>query len=133
MDEHLIFYDHDCPFCNKSVKHVLDIDKNRRFIFAPLGGETAANILCGPLKEFSEMNSIVLIENYQSTGRKFWVRSKAVWRIYWLAGNGWGIIGWISFLPCWIGDLLYRWIAEHRHQFKLKPMKELGPSDRFLP
>ncbi|HEX2582822.1 MAG TPA: DUF393 domain-containing protein, partial [Chlamydiales bacterium] len=95
MDEHLIFYDHECPLCIKAVKHVLEIDKNRRFLFAPLEGKTAERILCGPLKPYRSMNSIVLIEQYQSTERRFWVRSKAVLRVYWLAGNGWGIIGWI--------------------------------------
>jgi len=133
MKEHLIFYDHECPFCIKAVKHAIDIDKSELFVFAPLNGKTSREILCGPLKHYAHMNSIVVIENYQSTERKFWVRSKAVWRIYWLAGNGWGIIGWISFLPCWIGDLLYRTVAEHRHQFKLTAAEDPVPTDRFLP
>ena len=133
MHEHLIFFDQDCPFCVKAIQHVLEIDKDQKFIFAPLGGETAKNILTGPLKPYAEMNTVVLIEDYQSTERQFWVRSKAALRTYWLVGNGWGIIGWLSFLPCWIGDFIYRLFKEHRHQFKLKTSKELGPQNRFLP
>jgi predicted DCC family thiol-disulfide oxidoreductase YuxK len=133
MFEHLILYDHDCALCIKAVGHVLDIDVHRRFIFAPLGGQTAKTILTGPLKRYAEINSLVLVESYQSTERSFYVRSKAVWRIYWLAGNGWGGIGWLCFLPPWIGDFFYRCFAEHRHQFKLKPRKEPGSPDRFLP
>jgi predicted DCC family thiol-disulfide oxidoreductase YuxK len=132
MNEHLIFFDYHCPLCHKAIKHILEIDKSHRFLFAPLDGKTAQTILCGPLKSYADQNSLVLIENYQSTDREFWIRSRAFWRVYWLAGHGWEIIGWISFFPGWIGDLLYRWIAEHRHQFKLKPIKELGSPDRFL-
>jgi len=132
MHEHVIFFDGECPFCHRAVRHVLEIDIHKRFVFAPLGGETAKDILSGPQAPLKKAGSLVLVENYQSTDRQFWVRSRAIFRIYWLAGNGWGLVGILSFLPGWLGDFLYRKFAEHRHQFKLK-MPEAGPSDRFLP
>jgi predicted DCC family thiol-disulfide oxidoreductase YuxK len=133
MYEHLIFFDGECPFCHRAVRHILEIDVNQHFMFAPLSGETADDILTGPQAELKRANSLVLIENYRSTERKFWIRSRAILRVYWLAGNGWGLIGIFSFLPGFIGDIFYRWFAVHRHQFKLKMTKDPGPKDRFLP
>lgn len=133
MHEHLVFFDGECPLCHQGVRHIIEIDRSKRFVFAPLRGETAARILSGPLEPYGKVNSLVLVENYTSTGRKFWIRSRAVLRVYWLVGDGWKIVGWLSYLPGWLGDFFYAWLAEHRHQFKLKPMKEIGPRDRFLP
>lgn len=132
MHEHLIFFDSECPLCHRAVQHILEIDPDKRFVFAPLNGETAGAILAGPLAHYRKINSIILLENYQSTERQFWIRSKSILRIYWLLGDGWKIVGWLSFLPSCIGDALYSWVAKHRHQFKLKPRGELGPKDRFL-
>lgn len=133
MGEHLIFFDDECPLCHKAVQSVLEIDVKKRFLFAPLKGETAAEILIGPQASLRGANSLVLVENYDSTERTFWIRSRAIFRIYWLVGNGWGLLGIFSFLPGFVGDLFYRWLAAHRHQFKLKLGRPTGPADRFLP
>ncbi len=133
MHEHLIFFDAECPLCARGVQHILEIDRDHRFVFAPLEGETARSVLSGPLHFYRKANTLVLLENYQSTEREFWIRSKALLRVYWLVGDGWKILGWLSFLPACVGDYFYSWVANHRHQFKLRPMKEIGPADRFLP
>ena len=132
MYEHLIFFDGECPLCHRAVRHILEIDIQKRFLFAPLNGETSRDILIGPQEPLKKANSLILVEQYQSTERRFWIRSKAVLRTYWLIGNGWGLIGIFSFLPGFFCDALYRWLAAHRHQFKLK-MPQEGPKDRFLP
>jgi|GEM_PF-719847 len=130
--EHLIFFDSECPLCRRAVKHILEIDVNERFLFAPLNGDAARDILTGPQRSLTQANSLILAESFRSTDRQFWIRSRAILRIYWLAGNGWGLVGILSFLPGWIGDFFYNWLAVHRHQFKLKVTDELGPADRFL-
>lgn len=132
MHEHLIFFDGNCPFCHRSVRHIIQIDKEKCFVFAPLSGKTADDILIGPHACLRHANSLVLVENYQSTGRRFWVESRAILRIYWLI-QGWGIVGIFSFLPGFLGDWIYRWVAVHRHQFKLRIPEAPGPKERFLP
>ena len=132
MHEHLIFFDGECPFCHRSVRHLIEIDKQKRLVFAPLQGETAQEILVGPQSPLKNANSIVLVENYESTERRFWIESKAIFRTYWLVG-GWGILGIFCFLPSGISDFFYRWFAAHRHQFKLKMPEKPGPENRFLP
>lgn len=132
MQDHIVFFDGDCPFCHKAVRHLMEIDVHERLAFAPLNGETAARILVGPQQGLKKANSLVLVENYRSTERAFWIRAKAALRTYWLIGNGWGLVGIFSYLPAMLIDPFYKWIALHRHQFKLKvPLN--GPKDRFLP
>lgn len=133
MSKHLIFFDDECPFCHHSVCHILQIDREKRFLFAPLQGETARFILIGPQAPLRKAQSLILVENYQSTAREFYTRSRALFRIYWHAGRWWACLGALSFLPCWLGDTLYQWLAAHRHQFRLKMPQEPGPKERFLP
>lgn len=133
MSDNIVFFDAECPFCHRSVRHLIEIDRDHKLIFAPLSGQTARTILSGPQEPLIHSNSLVLAENYQSTEREFWVRSRAIFRIYWLVGNGWGLIGILCFFPGWVGDFFYRWFAAHRHQFKLKIPEDPGPKNRFLP
>lgn len=133
MNDHIVFFDGECPFCHKAVRHIIEIDEKKEIVFAPLKGETARQILTGPQAELLKANSIVLAENYRSTERRFWIRSHAIFRIYWIIKNGWQLVGILSFLPRCIGDFFYNWFAAHRHQFKLKIPEMPGPNDRFLP
>jgi predicted DCC family thiol-disulfide oxidoreductase YuxK len=93
----------------------------------------AEDLFTGPQLSLKKANSLVLVENYESTDRQFWIRFHAIYRTYWLAGNGWWLLGWLSFIPQWLGDFFYRWIAAHRHQFKLYMPQDPVPQDRLLP
>jgi predicted DCC family thiol-disulfide oxidoreductase YuxK len=131
--EHLLFFDHECPLCIRSVRHVIEIDREHRFGFAPLRGETANEVFSGPQTCLKKANSLVVVENWRSTDRRFWIRSRAVLRIYWLIGGQWALYGCLSVLPGFIGDFIYDQIAAHRHQFRLRSDKPIGPKERFLP
>lgn len=133
MREHLIFFDSECPFCHRTVAWIIGMDTDRHFLFAPLNGSTAQDILVGPQKPLARANSLILVENYLSTERVFWTCSQAIFRIYWLSGNGWGLVGILSYLPAQICNFFYRKFANHRHQFKLKIPQDPGPKERFLP
>ncbi|MEN9654151.1 MAG: hypothetical protein RL235_263 [Chlamydiota bacterium] len=133
MGRHLVLFDADCPLCRGVVKELIELDEEALFLFAPLEGETADSILVGPQAWLKNTNSLVLVEHFTSTDRLFSIRSKAIFRIYWLIGGRWKIIGMWSCLPAWLIDPIYRWVAEHRHQFKFSSTEPLGPSARFLP
>jgi predicted DCC family thiol-disulfide oxidoreductase YuxK len=133
MNEHLVLFDATCPFCHRSVSHLIDLDQDRHLLFTPLDGATAEQMLVGIHKSLLKSNSLILIEQFETTGRKFWIRSRAVLRAYWFIGRGWGLIGVFAFVPSCLGDIVYRWVAEHRHQFHLDMPKIKAPEDRFLP
>lgn len=131
MHEHLIFYDGDCAFCHKSVLSILKEDERELFLFAPLEGETARELFIGPNAHFAKEDSLILVEGYRSDKRIFWIRSRAVFRIYWLMDNRW--FGWMYKMPSFLIDWAYNWIAQHRHRLHFGWERPEYPKDRFLP
>jgi predicted DCC family thiol-disulfide oxidoreductase YuxK len=135
MREHLVFYDGECGLCDHTVQFLLDIDKDYRFVFAPLQGQTARKLLV----DFPDRDadSLILVENYQSPQeRRFFIYGKAVFRILWLLGRGWKILGVLCFLPGWLTARAYQAVAKRRkNYFKAHACRVPDPSqrDRFLP
>jgi predicted DCC family thiol-disulfide oxidoreductase YuxK len=128
---HLVFYDGDCALCHTAVLHLMRLDKEKLLLFAPLEGETAREILVGSNAHYARADTIVLVESFRSDAREFWVRSQAIFRVYWLLGRGW--IGWLSFLPGWVCDWAYRSVAKHRHRLHFGWERPEFKNDRFLP
>jgi predicted DCC family thiol-disulfide oxidoreductase YuxK len=133
MKDHIILFDERCPLCHKAVRSILEIDRDGLFLFSSLEGKIAQDLLVGPQKKLKHVNSVVLVEHYASTERQYWIRSHAMLRVFWLIGRGWQAVGWLSFLPKRVGDFFYRWVAEHRHQFKLEMPEDPIPNDRWVP
>ncbi len=109
--KHLIFFDSHCPLCRGAVSQIMKRDKRRIFSFAPLDGKTIEKWLEGP----RETNTLILLENFQKPSPREWVRARGVFRIYWLLGGKWSWIGWLYLVPGL--DLIYRFVARHRHHF----------------
>lgn len=149
MEKHLVFYDGECGLCDHVVQFLLKRDSAGVFVFAPLQGVTA-HILPPYLQK---IDTLVLVENIdlsavvrddltQNTRTPFplsqnqlFIQGKAVWRICWLLGGKWTLMGWLNFLPAWVYDWGYRWVAQNRHRFFSQscqlPDEKLR--DRFLP
>ncbi|CDR35111.1 thiol-disulfide oxidoreductase DCC family protein [Criblamydia sequanensis] len=133
--KHLVFYDGECGFCDQVVQFLLKADKKRVFIFAPLQGKHAALALQDLPDEVKQADSIILIEDYQGENPKVYLFGKAVFRIFWLLGGGYKALGVFYFLPAWLYNFGYRFIAKHRKKI-FKPtacvIPNLKDRDRFL-
>lgn len=130
--KHLVFYDGACGFCDHVVQWLLKKDQKQIFLFAPLQGKTADTLLQGISRE----DSLVLVENYQTPYQKTYLFGKAAFRILWLLGGFWTLLGWISFLPPFLYDWGYRLVARNRHRFLSKevcPLPDPKQRERFLP
>ncbi|KAF3362965.1 hypothetical protein PHSC3_000499 [Chlamydiales bacterium STE3] len=131
--KHLVFYDGECGFCDQTVQFLLKRDTDKRFLFAPLKGETANHYL----KQIpSGTDSLVLIENYQTPQEKLFLYGKAALRILWLLGGRWTLLGMLSFLPSFFYDWAYRLVARYRYRFysaacRIHPL-ESSKRDQFL-
>lgn len=115
----IVFYDDYCGLCQRSILFTLHHDKQKRFLFAPLSGKTAAIELKEWRISHPTVDSIVLLET-DSTGKKVSCYSKAILRILWHLGGFWAIIGLFSFIPTpilWPIDYIYRAIAKRRKTF----------------
>ena len=126
---HVIFYDAACALCQRSVRAILKLDKAKIFLFAPLDGKTAAQEL---KPELLKENTLILLENYQKPTQRQWIRGRAVYRILWLIGGKWTLLGWLCYVPFGV-DLAYRFVARHRCRVKIKIEFSQNPSNRFLP
>ena len=131
MGEHLVFFDGDCALCHKLIVYLMKIDPEKKLAFAPLEGETAKEILIGPNARYAREDTLVLVEHFRSDKRNFSTHSRAIFRIYWLLGSR--LVGWVSFLPNWFCDAVYRSVAKHRHHLNFGWEREEFQNDRFLP
>ena len=131
---HLVFFDHHCSLCQRSIRWMIRHDRKSLFMFAPLEGQTAATFLIRDLEYLKKENTLVLFENYKSGTPKIWIRGKAVFRILWLFGGIWRLLGWLCFLPLGV-DQVYKWVARHRSSLFFSISHELTKEEkaRILP
>lgn len=133
--KHLLFYDGECGFCDLSVQWVLNHDPAQLFAFAPLQGETAKRLLADLPPDLKQLDSLVLIENHQSSHPRYFFLGQGGFRIAWLLGFPWSTLGVISFLPPFLYNWGYRLVARNRHKLfpNTKCVIPEQSSGRFLP
>lgn len=84
----VVYFDGACGMCNGAVDFILRRDRQRRFRFAPLQGQTSAERLNLPPGDL--LRSIVYEDG---TGQ--YQKSDAVWRILVRLGGFWACVGWM--------------------------------------
>ena len=109
MKHSIIFLDQHCPLCRRTINFLARQDKKKHFRFAPLDGTTAENMFLGNLAHLRELNTVILVE---LPSGKIWIRGRAVFRVLWLLGGKWKLLGWLYQMP--FVDLFYKFIAKHR-------------------
>lgn len=114
---HLVFYDGTCGLCDRIVQFLIREDHKNLFVFAPLKGETASQYLRNLPPEIRFTDSFILIENYRSSYPRVFIMAKGAFRVAWLVGWPWLLIGWLSFFPAWMFDWAYRLVADNREKF----------------
>ncbi len=123
----IIFYDGMCPLCNRAVRSILAADAKKQFYFAPLEGTTAADKLKNLRLKHPDLDTLVLYID----SNKILMEGRAVLRILWLLGGKYALIGWLSFLPSFLFDALYRLVARYRFRLFSKKVA-IDKTDRFL-
>src|SRR5690606_35086984 len=123
--------DGECGFCDKSVQFVLKQDNDKKFLFAPLQGETAKKWV--PEEFRKTLSTSILVEDYRTPNPKVFYYAKGAFRTLWLIGGWWKILGLPFFLPSFLYDWGYFIIARFRK--KIVPVCPVNPvrNDRFLP
>lgn len=108
----VLFYDGDCAFCTKSVNRIFDLDRRGLIDFAPLQGELARTHDLGKHADRREGSMVVLRE---SDGAVF-LRSDAILELARALGGIHRVAAVGRWIPRWIRDGAYRWIARNRHR-----------------
>ncbi|MDP4148246.1 MAG: thiol-disulfide oxidoreductase DCC family protein [Bacteroidota bacterium] len=109
----VLFFDGVCNLCNRSVQFVLKHDKAGKFRFASLQSVAGQDLLkkagSAPGMYF---DSFVLLES-----GKLYTRSMAALRVLKGLGGPWALLYVFRFIPAFIRDGLYNWIARNRYRW----------------
>jgi len=119
-ENHILFIDGDCLFCQNTAKYFISIDKKKVLNFAPLQGETAKSLLPETWRELKDDNgsptgAIALLENPGTEQEKRYQEFDALFRTLRLIGGPLSFIQLFSIAPKSFKSRLYHFIAKNRH------------------
>jgi predicted DCC family thiol-disulfide oxidoreductase YuxK len=111
FEKPIIFFDGVCGMCNAFVNLILRIDRNETFLFAPLQGSTAKDLL-PPLAEDACHWSMVYVDE---TG--IHDQSDASLEVYRRLGGIWRLMALLRYIPRFLRNPVYRVIARNRYRW----------------
>jgi len=119
-DGPIILFDGVCNLCSGFVQFVVPRDPEGKFRFASLQSDIGTELLAEHDLPTDELESIVLIEGDES-----YVKSSAVIRIATLLGGIYALLWPFQFLPRFIRDRVYDFVANNRYKW-------FGQKDRCM-
>lgn len=112
MVDSIIVFDGVCVLCSRWVDFVLHRDRHGRYKFAAMQTPSGRQLLIQHDIDPDDPLSFLLLEE-----GKGYTDTDAIVRILQSFGSGWRLVALlVSFLPRFIRDPLYRWIARHRYR-----------------
>lgn len=133
----LVLFDGICGLCDHTVQFLLAEDSNKRLLYAPLQGESAAAIRLQHPTLTEELSSIVLVQDLGNTQETIYMKTDAVLRLLDEVGGFWRPVSWLRLVPHCVRDTIYDWIARNRYRWFGKydtcRLPEPEHKKRFLP
>ena len=123
----IIFYDGFCNLCNGFVKTVIGLDKKNIFLFAPLNGNHAKNLLKKNKIKNTTIDSVVLFNNNSIS-----YKSKAVIEILISLGGIYRVLVMTKIIPRAILDWLYNIVAKNRYSWFGKQDRCMVPDKKII-
>jgi predicted DCC family thiol-disulfide oxidoreductase YuxK len=122
----VLLYDGTCGFCAASVSFILRHERGNTLRFATLDGSVGSEIRLRH-QDLAAIDSMVWVEP-PSDGQpeRALVRSAAALRVARYLGGAWRLALLTRLLPTRLRDVVYDWVARHRHQIA-------APSDCLVP
>jgi predicted DCC family thiol-disulfide oxidoreductase YuxK len=112
----VILFDGVCNLCNASINFVIDRDSGAYFTFGALQSSGAAELLSEHDLPESYLDSIILVED-NVEGSKVYVASDAALRIARRLPGMWRFLYHLRWIPRFIRDGVYNWIAQNRYRW----------------
>ncbi len=106
----IVFYDGDCILCSRTILFLLKKDKQKKLLFAPLGGSTFSSYQKNNSKEFK--NTLVFLKN-----DAFLIESSAVLSIFQLLPFPWRLLSTLKIVPTFIRNSVYKIVARNRYKW----------------
>ena len=131
----IVLFDGECVFCDGFVRWLLARDPRGRLRFAPLQGETAAELRARHPEIPEAHDTVVFVENRRD-GALVRLRSDAALRILSLLESPWRHVWTLRFVPRPLRDLPYRLFVRFRYRifgrFDTCPIPSEDEASRFL-
>jgi predicted DCC family thiol-disulfide oxidoreductase YuxK len=109
----VLFFDGDCAFCSAAVRQVVALDRHHRISFAPLQGTLATELELAKYAAKTGGTMILLRE----PDRRVFMKSDGLIELARALGGWWRLMTLARFIPKWLRDTVYGWIADNRHRF----------------
>ena len=117
MDNPIILYDGVCGLCNQLVQFLLKRDRHGRLRFASLQSDFAATVLQRHGIDPKDLDTLHVVENYNSSNERVLQRSNAILRAGRELGGLWSASSSIAgIIPRPLRDLVYRFVAGNRYR-----------------
>jgi predicted DCC family thiol-disulfide oxidoreductase YuxK len=108
----ILFFDGVCNLCNGAVQWVIRRDRAGIFRFAALQSETGQTLLQEAGLPAEELSTVILYED----GR-FHTHSDVPLRVWRRLGGAWAWLYVFRFVPRFLRDGVYNWIARNRYRW----------------
>lgn len=112
-DKKIILFDGVCNLCDATVQRVIENDKKDVFRFAAIQSEIGEEIINHIGIDTAKTDSIILYE----PGHAYYYKAEAAMKIAKQMGGWFSIVGWFSFLPEWISNGVYDYVARNRYKW----------------
>ena len=118
--------------CHSWMKRIYRWDHKKQFMYAPLEGNTARQMLAELFPNYLKENTVIYFED-----GKVYTRSTAALKIIQRLGQPYTLIGAGWIVPRFIRDGVYRMIANRRYRYGQRyescPLPPIEWRQRFLP
>lgn len=121
--EPIVLFDGICNLCNASVQFILKYEKKPIFKFGTLQNEKVQTMLQKNYSAIPVTDSVLLIENdllYQESTAALMIARKL--KYFW-------ILYYLIYLPAWLRNPFYRFVARNRYRWFGKRDNCMVPSD----
>jgi predicted DCC family thiol-disulfide oxidoreductase YuxK len=112
----IVLFDGVCGLCSRTVRFVLRRDRESRFVYSPLQGETAAAILerhgLAP-----DLETMIYVDTHAGSVERIYTKSDAILHILDDLGGVWRLVAGLRILPRPLRDGVYDLIARHRYRW----------------
>lgn len=115
--DRLVLYDGECVLCNSSVDFLLRLDTEGVFLFAPLQGATAGNVLERHDRSADRLDSIVYVRGFRTDRETVFEKSTAVLRALEDLGGIWWLFSLLRYVPTTFRDWVYDFVADNRYRW----------------
>jgi predicted DCC family thiol-disulfide oxidoreductase YuxK len=108
--EHIVFYDGDCGFCNRTVQWILDKEKSPIALFSAIQSPFAQEFLKGQ-GVIPDLSTVYFYSDGQ-----LYSESAAAFQLCLFLRSPYRALRFFQVLPRAFTNAVYRWIAKRRHR-----------------